>query len=146
MWHSMLITTFKDQGIRVAKESINTQMDEFKAQSPSWKLSQHKRDIIESLVLSVPESAVAVFKRHLEDRLWAKSAINLETCGLRALQAGYSPPGCAGKWAHFLKNTNAEVCASVAECVVRKFEASFRTREEEAQARKQEIQSARASK
>ena len=130
MWHSMLLTTFRDQGIRVTKDSISTQMSEFKAQSPAWKLSQHKLDIIEALVLLVPECTVRVFRDHLEERLWAKSALNLETCGLRALQLGYCPAGCTGKWSHFLKTTSDEICTAVAEGVTRKFENSFRSRKD----------------
>jgi len=114
MWLSAIEAQLGSGGGGVISEGVvRDVIAKYKLAYPTMALSPNKQNLIVGVLCKVPPRAIKIFRDHLQDRMWDRSALNQHILGLRELHVDYSPGGCAGAWSSLLKNTD-DVCEDVA--------------------------------
>lgn len=124
MWYSSILTELRDVGVSPSKEAIAGVFQRFRAENLVNKIPKYKVDIVTQLILNVPQSAVDVFKNHLHERRFERSALTQDILNSKQLLLDYTPPGCVGAWTKWLCNRE-EVCCDIARAIVQHFERQF---------------------
>ena len=124
LWHSSILTELQDVGTTPTKQSIADIFKRFRAENPGTKVSQYKVDIVTQLVLNVPNAAIEVFKAHLNERKFERSALTQDILNSKQLTLEYTPSGCVGAWTKWLCNSE-ECCRDIAVAIVQHFQAQF---------------------